>query len=47
MFWFENESPCGLAALSGVGICGKEENMYYSSFLYDFIEQELGIPQTR
>lgn len=48
MYWHDNdEVVCGLGSFSGTGICGVEENKYYASFLYDFLEKELGISQNR
>lgn len=48
MYWHDNDAGVfGLGSLSGTGIYGIEENKYYSSFLYDFLEKELGIPQNR
>lgn len=47
MFWHNSAKKCGLGSLAGTGIYGVEENKYYCSFLYDFIEKELGIPQNR
>lgn len=47
MFWHNNDSLCGLGSLAGTGIYGLEENKYYSSVLYDFLEKELGLPQNR
>lgn len=47
MFWGTNDSLCGLGSLAGTGIYGIEDNKYYSSFLFEFLEKELGIPQNR
>lgn len=47
MFWGNSELLCGLGNLAGTGIYGLKENKYYSSILFDFLEKELGIPQTR
>lgn len=48
MYWHDNDSDvCGLGSLTGQGIYGIEENKYYASFLYDFLEKELGISQNR
>ncbi|VVC24839.1 Macrophage migration inhibitory factor,Tautomerase/MIF superfamily [Cinara cedri] len=47
MFWCNSDSLCGLGNLAGTGIYGLEKNKYYSSLLFDFLEKELGIPETR
>lgn len=47
MFWFNNESPCALGNITGIGNFGIDENKYYASIIYDFIEKQLGIPKDR
>lgn len=47
MYWYNNDSLCGIGSLAGTGIYEVEKNKYYSSILYDFLEKELGLPQDR